>query len=132
MSGSRYDIPGVASAIRPRGNLIIVNRPRSCNSRAVCFNNLQNRGYKPIYMQPHPGQIITAPFLPTQAEVKKFELRPGYSLLEVPLEDGHHTCKALHITADQLAQIQVTERNPVVLSGSAKDFSFLSRLTSFA
>jgi hypothetical protein len=55
-------------------------------------------------MQLQPGQLIRAPFLSAPAEVKKFEPRSGYYLLEVVLGDGHHTFKPLRITADQLAQ----------------------------
>jgi hypothetical protein len=58
-------------------------------------------------MELRAGQRITAPFLPAPAEVKKFEPRAGYFLLEVVLDDGHHTYKPLRITGDQLAQIQV-------------------------
>jgi hypothetical protein len=55
-------------------------------------------------MQTQPGQLIRAPFLSAPAEVKKFEPRCSYCLLEVVLEDGQHTFKALHVTAEQLAQ----------------------------
>jgi hypothetical protein len=55
-------------------------------------------------MQPQPGELIRAPFLSAPAEVKKFEPRSGYYLLEVVLDDGHHTFKPLRITAEQLAQ----------------------------
>ena len=58
-------------------------------------------------MELRAGQRITAPFLPAPAEVKKFEPRAGYFLLEVVLDDGHHTYKPLRITDDQLTQIQV-------------------------
>jgi hypothetical protein len=60
-------------------------------------------------MQPQPSQLIRAPFLSAPAEVKKFEPRPGYYLLEVVLDDGQHTFKLLRITAEQLAQ---QERSP--------------------
>jgi hypothetical protein len=60
-------------------------------------------------MELHAGQRITAPFLPAPAEVKKFETRAGYFLLEVVLDDGHHTYKPLRITGDQPAQIQVLD-----------------------
>jgi hypothetical protein len=76
-------------------------------------------------MQPQPGQLIRAPFLSAPAEVKKFEPRSGYYLLEVVLEDGQHTFKPLRITAEQLAQIQVLERNPVALTADAEDFFYL-------
>ncbi|MDY7079084.1 MAG: helicase-related protein [Chloroflexota bacterium] len=76
-------------------------------------------------MELQVGQLITAPFLPTPAEVKKFEPRSGYSLLEVVLDDGHHTYKPLRITDEQLAQIEVLERNPIALTDNAEDFFFL-------
>jgi superfamily II DNA or RNA helicase len=71
------------------------------------------------------GQRITAPFLQAPAEVKKFEPRAGYYLLEVVLQDGHHTYKPLRITEDQLAQVQIVERGWVALTGNAEDFFFL-------
>jgi superfamily II DNA or RNA helicase len=71
------------------------------------------------------GQLITAPFLPATAEVIKFEPRAGYFLLEVVLQDGHHTYKPLRITDEQLAQIQVLEQSPVALTDNAEDFFFL-------
>jgi hypothetical protein len=55
-------------------------------------------------MQPQPGQLIRAPFLSTPAEVKKFEPRSGYYLLEVVLRDGYYSCKSLHITGEELAE----------------------------
>ena len=55
-------------------------------------------------MQPQPGELIRAPFLSAPAEVKKFEPRSGYYLLEVVLDDGHHTFKPLRITAEKLAK----------------------------
>jgi hypothetical protein len=33
------------------------------------------------------GKLITAPFLPAPAELKKFETRKGYDLLEVVLSE---------------------------------------------
>lgn len=75
-------------------------------------------------MELHPGQRITAPFLPANAEVKKFETRSGYALLEIVLLDGSNTFKALRITLDQLAQIEVIERGQVTLTPSAEDFFF--------
>lgn len=76
-------------------------------------------------MEPQVGQSITAPFLAAPAEVKKFEPRSGYALLEVVLDDGHHTFKSLRLTEDQLTQISVVERNPVALTDNAEDFFFL-------
>jgi superfamily II DNA or RNA helicase len=75
-------------------------------------------------MEPKVGQQITAPFLPATAEVIKFEPRSGYFLLEVVLDDGHHTYKPLRITDEQLAQIQVLEQSPVALADNAEDFFF--------
>jgi hypothetical protein len=77
-------------------------------------------------MQLQPGQLIRAPFLSAPAEVKKFEPRSGYYLLEAVLDDGQHTCKPLRITAEQIAQIQVLERNPVALTADAEDFFYLT------
>jgi superfamily II DNA or RNA helicase len=75
-------------------------------------------------MRLQEGQLITAPFLAETAEVKTFEPRAGYYLLEVVLQDGHHTYKPLRITDEQLAQIQVLEHSPVSLTGNAEDFFF--------
>jgi hypothetical protein len=55
-------------------------------------------------MQPQPGRLIRAPFLSAPAEVKKFEPRSGYYLLEVVLEDGQHMFKSLRVTAKRLSQ----------------------------
>jgi excisionase family DNA binding protein len=55
-------------------------------------------------MQPQPGQLIRAPFLSAPAEVRKFEPRSCYCLLEVVLDDEHHTFKPLRATVEQLAQ----------------------------
>jgi SNF2 family DNA or RNA helicase len=76
-------------------------------------------------MELHIGQLITAPFLPTAAEVKKFEPRRGYYQLEVLLRDGSNQFLSKNISATQLAQIQVLERNPVALTDNAEDFFFL-------
>jgi hypothetical protein len=54
-------------------------------------------------MQPQPGQLIRAPFLSAPAEVMKFEPRSGYCLLEVVLDNGHHTFEPRRVTAKQLA-----------------------------
>ena len=76
-------------------------------------------------MELQPGQLVNAPFLPTPAEVKKFEPRAGYFLLEVVLQDGHHTYKPLRITADQLAQVEFLDHGPLALTDNAEDFFFL-------
>jgi len=59
------------------------------------------------------GQRITAPFLAGTAEVKKFTPRPGYYRLEVILQDESQTYRSLQITEEQLAQVQVVDRNPL-------------------
>ena len=71
------------------------------------------------------GQIISAPFLPTSAEVKRFEPRAGYYLLEVVLQDDSHTYKPLRLTEEQLRKIQVLDKDLVALTGNAEDFFFL-------
>ncbi|MBE7469128.1 MAG: DUF3883 domain-containing protein [Anaerolineales bacterium] len=71
------------------------------------------------------GQLITAPFLPAAAEVKKFEPRQGYYQLELLLRDGSHQYLAKNISPGQLAQIEILERNPVALTDNAEDFFFL-------
>jgi len=71
------------------------------------------------------GQLITAPFLPASAQVKKFEPRTGYYLLEVVLQDGHHTYKPLRITDGQLAQVQILDQHRVAPIDNAEDFFFL-------
>ena len=78
----------------------------------------------PNQMYFSPGQTISASFLPAHAEVKKFEQRAGYALLEVVLQDGSNTYKALRITPDQLAQITILGRDPVTLANNAEDFFF--------
>jgi hypothetical protein len=55
-------------------------------------------------MQPQPGQPIRAPFLSAPAEIKKFEPRSGYYLLEVVLGDGQHTFRPMRISVERLAQ----------------------------
>ncbi|MEA3340677.1 MAG: DEAD/DEAH box helicase, partial [Chloroflexota bacterium] len=77
-------------------------------------------------MDLQPGQRISAPFLSTSAEVKTFEPRSGYCLLEVVLDDSHHTFKPLRITDDQLGQIEILDRRSVALTteSSAEDFFF--------
>jgi len=74
-------------------------------------------------MELEVGQLITAPFLLAPAEVKKFESRSGYFLLEIVLDDGrHHTYKPLRITDEQLAQIEFLERNPIALTDNEENF----------
>jgi superfamily II DNA or RNA helicase len=70
------------------------------------------------------GQRITAPFLSAVAEVKRFEPKTGYYLLEVVLQDGHNTYQPLRITEDQLASVQVTERDEIRFLENAEDLFF--------
>jgi hypothetical protein len=58
-------------------------------------------------MQLEEGQRIAAPFLSGVAEAKRFAPKRGYYLLEVVLQDGHHTFQPLRITDAQLAAVQV-------------------------
>ena len=51
------------------------------------------------------GQRITAPFLPTIAEVKGFSQRSGYARLEVVLLDGSYQFLTRNLTAVQLEQV---------------------------
>ena len=75
-------------------------------------------------MQIQEGQRITAPFLSAVAEVKRFEPKTGYYLLEVVLQDGHNTYQPLRITGDQLSSIQVVERDGVGFLENAEDLFF--------
>ena len=77
-------------------------------------------------MELQVGQLITAPFLPARAEVKKFEPRQGYYRLEILLKDGSNRYLSQNITAGQLADIQIAERNPVALTDNAEVVFFLS------
>ncbi len=75
-------------------------------------------------MQLHPGQRITAPFLPTTAEVKQFQPRAGYYLLEVVLDDGQHTYKPLRISEAQLAQVTLIATTALERAPAAEDLFF--------
>ncbi len=48
------------------------------------------------------GQLTTAPFLPTSAEVKKFEPRQGYYRLELLLRAGSNCYLSRNINPTQL------------------------------
>lgn len=76
-------------------------------------------------MKIQAGQLITAPFLPATAEIKKIESRRGYYRLEMLLRDGSNQFLSQNITEGQLAQINIIERNPVALTDNAEDFFFL-------
>ena len=73
-------------------------------------------------MQLAPGQVINAPFLAAKAEVKSFEPRAGYYVLEVVLDDGHDTYRKMPITAQQLTQVQVLTQGQLQKIGSPEDF----------
>jgi hypothetical protein len=77
-----------------------------------------------VKMQLQAGQLIKAPFLSAKAEIKKFERRSGYGLLEVVLQNGSTTFKTLRITDEQVEQIEVLDYSPVSLTGNAEDFFF--------
>lgn len=70
------------------------------------------------------GQVITAPFLPGPARVKKFAERRGYHLLEVTL-DGSGEYRSLRLTPTQVAEIAVAKRTPEALSGDPEEFFLL-------
>jgi superfamily II DNA or RNA helicase len=78
-------------------------------------------------VNPQVGQRITAPFLSAPAEVKTFEQRPGYYLLEVVLDDGHQSYRSLNLSEEQLAQVEVLDRPAMALGEGidARDFFFL-------
>jgi len=73
----------------------------------------------------HPGQVITAPFLSAKAEIKKFEQRAGYFLLEMVLQDGTNTFVSRRISGEQLAIINIIEESSSQLVENAEDFFFL-------
>jgi type I site-specific restriction endonuclease len=76
-------------------------------------------------MQLQPGQRITAPFLATSAEVKKFQPRSGYYLLGVVLDDGHHTFRSIRVSEAQLAQIEIVAAHMQTCAERAEDLFFL-------
>lgn len=76
-------------------------------------------------MELQPGQHIEAPFLSAPAEVKQFQSRPGHYLLEVVLDDAHHTYQAVRISESQLAQVRIIERHTLQRTENAEDLFFL-------
>ena len=72
-----------------------------------------------------PGQIISAPFLPYHGEIKKYEKRSGYFLLEVVLQDGSNTFVSRRISNEQLGQITIIEESLSQLVENSEDFFFL-------
>jgi len=69
------------------------------------------------------GQVISAPFLNEKAEVKKFEKRPGYFLLEVILLTTQ-TYKQLMLSESQFNQIVVETKDAFAYSQNSEDFFF--------
>jgi SNF2 family DNA or RNA helicase len=69
------------------------------------------------------GQIISAPFLNDKAEVKKFERRAGYYVLEVIL-CSNRTFKTLRISESQLNQIKIVTSDVLSFSKNSEDFFF--------
>ncbi len=74
-------------------------------------------------MELFEGQVISAPFLSERAEVKKFERRAGYSLLEVIMLNSH-TYKPLRISESQLKQINVDNTDSFTNSKNSEEFFF--------
>jgi hypothetical protein len=68
--------------------------------------------------------VISAPFLSEQAEVKKFERRAGYLLLELILRN-RRTYKPLMTSDAQLDQINLVDANTFTYSSNSEDFFFL-------
>jgi hypothetical protein len=63
------------------------------------------------------------------AEVVRFAPRRGYYLLELVLQDGHHTYQPLRIAEDQLAAVQVLSPERAARAGNAEDFFFTVEAT---
>ena len=72
-------------------------------------------------MDLHPGQRITAPFLPAPAEVKAFTIRANYYRVEVVLDDGHNTFTPLQLTEAQLAQVEIIDAHALTRVERAED-----------
>src|SRR5690554_4109622 len=68
------------------------------------------------------GQLISAPFLPSAAEVKAFSQRHGYWKLEAVLQDGSYQYITQNLTADQLAQMQIVQKSDLQPVEDAEDF----------
>ncbi|MBN1318749.1 MAG: DEAD/DEAH box helicase family protein, partial [Anaerolineales bacterium] len=75
-----------------------------------------------MMLQLKVGQKINAPFLPVPAEIKKFESRAGYFLLEVVLQDNANTYKSLRITQEQSDSIEPVSPAALTPVGEAEDF----------
>jgi len=74
-------------------------------------------------MELFEGQVISAPFLNERVEVKKFERRVGYFLLEVILLKSSKF-KSLRISESQLKQIKVVTTDTFAYSQNSEDFFF--------
>jgi superfamily II DNA or RNA helicase len=74
-------------------------------------------------MELFEGQIISAPFLNDKAEVKKFERRTGYYVLEFVFVNSRKF-KTLRISDDQFKQIKVETGDALAFSKNSEDFFF--------
>jgi superfamily II DNA or RNA helicase len=69
------------------------------------------------------GQIISAPFLKDKAEVKKFESRAGYFILELILLRSR-VFQTLRISDSQLQMVNVETADTLAVSRKSEDFFF--------
>jgi hypothetical protein len=67
--------------------------------------------------------VISAPFLSEEAEVKKFERRAGFFLLEVILRNSR-TYKQLMISEAQLDQVNPVTVDTFAYASNSEDFFF--------
>lgn len=74
-------------------------------------------------MELFEGQIISAPFFKGKAEVKKFEKRGGFYLLEIVLLDSREY-KSLRIFENQLDEVSIDTRDALTPYGRSEDFFF--------
>ncbi|MBN1306183.1 MAG: DUF3883 domain-containing protein [Anaerolineales bacterium] len=71
------------------------------------------------------GQIISAPFLASNGEIKKIEARSGYYLIEVVLQDGKNTFVSQRLSEQQYTQIEIVEESQPMLVEDAEKLFFL-------
>ncbi|MFO8133691.1 MAG: hypothetical protein R6U10_07185, partial [Thermoplasmatota archaeon] len=74
-------------------------------------------------MDLYEGQIITAPFFKGKAEVKKFDKRGGFYLLEVVLL-ANREYKPLRISEEQLDNVSIDTRDDLTPYDRSEDFFF--------
>lgn len=70
------------------------------------------------------GQLITAPFLPGPARIKKVEQRAAFVRLEVVLEESGEY-RPLRLSAEQVAQVTLVQRDPLAAGGDPEQFFLL-------